>query len=123
MRRFLVVAVVLVTCVSAKIDAQTNPLWSEQSVRNFLPHMTWPEVRDLLRRTEMVLIPVPALEQYGLHGPIGTDYYTGVERSKLIAQRTDVLGQVPRASVRGTQVNVLDNTACSRQRLARSLSR
>src|SRR5438045_1339818 len=25
------------------------------------------------------------------HGPIGTDYYSGVEQSKLIAQRTDIL--------------------------------
>jgi creatinine amidohydrolase len=91
MRRLLSVAVVLATCVSATIDAQTNPLWFEQKVRNFLPHMTWPEVRDLLTRTDMVLIPVPALEQHGLHGPIGTDYYAGIEQSKLIAQRTDVL--------------------------------
>jgi len=60
-------------------------------VKNFLPHMTWPEVRDLLTRTEMVLIPIPALEQHGFHGPIGTDYYSGVEQSKLIAQRTDIL--------------------------------
>ncbi len=58
---------------------------------NFLPHMTWPEVRDLLTRTDIVLIPIPALEQHGFHAPIGTDYYAGVERAKLIAQRTDVL--------------------------------
>jgi creatinine amidohydrolase len=53
--------------------------------------MTWPEVRDLLTRTDIVLIPIPALEQHGLQGPIGTDYYSGVEQSKLIAQRTDIL--------------------------------
>jgi creatinine amidohydrolase len=75
----------------SRVDAQTNPLWSEQKVKNFLPHMTWPEVRDLLTRTDMVLIPIPALEQHGFHGPIGTDYYSGVEHSKLIAQRTDIL--------------------------------
>ena len=39
----------------------------------------------------MVLIPIPALEQHGFQGPIGTDYYSGVEQSKLIAQRTDIL--------------------------------
>lgn len=44
-----------------------------------------------MSRTDMVLIPIPALEQHGLQGPIGTDYYTGVEQSKLIAQRTDIL--------------------------------
>jgi creatinine amidohydrolase len=39
----------------------------------------------------MVLVPVPSLEQHGLHGPIGTDFYAGVETAKLIARRTDIL--------------------------------
>jgi len=71
--------------------AQTSPVWSEEKVPNYLPHMTVPEVRDLLTRTDMVIIPVTALEQHGLHLPIGTDYYSGIERAKLIAGRTDVL--------------------------------
>jgi creatinine amidohydrolase len=53
--------------------------------------MTWPEVEDLLERTDMVIIPVPAVEQHGPHLPIGTDYFTGEELAKLIAQKTDVL--------------------------------
>jgi creatinine amidohydrolase len=89
MRRCLAL-IAVVACTQAAAG-QTNPLWSETKVKNFLPHMSWPEVRDLLTRTDMVLIPIPALEQHGLHGPIGTDYYTGVEQSKLIAQRTDIL--------------------------------
>ena len=28
------------------IQAQTNPLWHEQKIKNYLPHMTWPEVRE-----------------------------------------------------------------------------
>lgn len=69
----------------------TNPLWHEPKVRNYLPHMTWPEVEDLLKRTDMVIIPVASLEQHGLQGPIGTDFLNSVEQAKLIAQRTDVL--------------------------------
>jgi creatinine amidohydrolase len=90
---YIHVAICLVTAtlVAAPAEAQTNPLWHEQKVRNYLPHMTWPEVRDLLTRTDMVLIPVPSLEQHGLHAPIGTDYFSGIERAKLIAQKTDVL--------------------------------
>jgi creatinine amidohydrolase len=72
-------------------DAPANPLWHEQKTRNYLPHMTWPEVRDLLTRTDMVIIPVAALEQHSLHLPIGTDYLNGLERAKLIAQEADVL--------------------------------
>jgi creatinine amidohydrolase len=81
----------LVACLAARTFAQTNPLWHEQKTRNFLPHMTWPEVRDLLTRTDMALIPVPSIEQHGPQTPMGTDYYSGVEEAKLIAQRTDVL--------------------------------
>jgi creatinine amidohydrolase len=39
----------------------------------------------------MVIIPVPAIEQHGPQLPIGTDYLSGEELAKLIAQKTDVL--------------------------------
>ena len=71
--------------------APSNPLWHEQKVKNYLPHMTSPEVRDLLTRTDMVILTVGSLEQHGLQGPIGTDVLSVVERAKLIAQKTDVL--------------------------------
>jgi creatinine amidohydrolase len=71
--------------------AQENPLWDQAKIKNYLPHMTVPDVRDLLERTDMVIIPVASLEQHGLHLPIGTDYLNGVERAKLIAQRVDAL--------------------------------
>ena len=71
--------------------AQTSPIWHEQKIKNYLPHMSWPEVQDLLTRTDMVIIPVAAIEQHSLHLPIGTDFLNGVERAKLVAQQTDVL--------------------------------
>jgi creatinine amidohydrolase len=73
------------------LAAQPAGLPAVEKVRNYLPHMTAPEVRDLLTRSDMVIIPVASLEQHGLHLPIGTDYLNGVERAKLIAQRADVL--------------------------------
>jgi creatinine amidohydrolase len=82
---------ILAAVTAGPAHAQTNPLWREERVKNFLPHMTWPEVRDLLTRTDMVLIPVPSIEQHGPQTPTGTDYFAGVEQAKLIAQRTDVL--------------------------------
>ncbi len=78
-------------CLQTPINAQTNPVWSQDKIPNYLPHMTVPEVRDLLTRTDMVIIPLGSVEQHGLHLPLGTDYYSGVERAKLIASRTDVL--------------------------------
>lgn len=77
--------------VASSIDAQTNPIWTEAKIKNYLPHMTRPEVEDLLTRTDMVIIPVASLEQHGTHLPIGTDFISGVERAKLIAQETDAL--------------------------------
>ena len=58
MRHWLALVMILASCIPARIDAQTNPLWSEQKVKNFLPHMAWPEVRDLLTRSDIALIPV-----------------------------------------------------------------
>lgn len=87
--QFLFVLVMLVA--GGSLSAQTSPLWREQKVKNYLPHMTWPEVEDLLSRNDMVIIPVPSLEQHARHLPVGTDFLLGMERAKLIAQRTEVL--------------------------------
>jgi creatinine amidohydrolase len=87
-------AVVMVWALSVPAllaQAPANPLWHEQKVKNYLPHMTSPEVADLLTRTDMVILPVASLEQHGLQGPIGTDFLSGLERAKLIAQKTEVL--------------------------------
>jgi creatinine amidohydrolase len=91
MRRRLQTIALFVVLLPSAVFGQSNPLWHEEKVKNYLPHMTWPEVRDLLTRTDMVLIPVPSLEQHGLHAPIGTDFFSGTEQAKLIAQRTDIL--------------------------------
>ena len=90
-RCILLLAVLVCPAAAAAQGAVANPLWYEQKVRNYLPHMTWPEVRDLRTRTDMVIIPVAALEQHSLHLPIGTDFLNGLERAKLVAQKTDVL--------------------------------
>ena len=83
--------VVAALFAASTLGAQTNPLWGETKIKNYLPHMSWTEVEDLLTRTDMVIIPVGSLEQHGPHLPIGTDFLNGLERAKLVAQRTDVL--------------------------------
>ncbi len=89
---FLTAAVTLATpAKDTDREPATNPLWRAPKVKNYLPDMTWPEVQDLLTRTDMVVIPVGALEQHGPQGPIGTDFYNGVAKAQLIAQKTDVL--------------------------------
>ena len=83
--------ILLLISVTATTFAQTNPLWTEKKVKNYLPHMTVPEVKDFLTRSDMVIIPIGAMEHHGLHLPIGTDFINGVERCKLIAQQRDIL--------------------------------
>jgi creatinine amidohydrolase len=89
--QFMCTVTLAVTLLSSAAAGQTNPLWHEVKTKNFLPHMTWPEVGDLLTRSDIAMIPLPAIEQHGPQTPMGTDYYAGVERLKLIAQRTDAL--------------------------------
>jgi len=100
MRGIVIALAVLSTVVPAALATAStaperaspvNPLWRAAKVRNYLPDMTWPEVQDLLTRTDMVIIPVGALEQHGPQGPIGTDFYNGIAEAELIAQETDVL--------------------------------
>ena len=83
--------VLICVLLSNQSFTQTNPLWTQQKVRNYLPHMTSPEVESLLTKTDMVIIPIGALEQHAGHLPIGTDFIAGVERCKLIAQERDIL--------------------------------
>lgn len=86
----LIMLAILLYPVASQSQA-TNPLWHEEKIKNYLPHMSWPEVQDLLTRTDMVIIPVASLEQHALHLPIGTDFLNGLGRAELIAQKTDVL--------------------------------
>lgn len=82
----------VILCLSfSAATSQTNPLWNEKKIKNYLPHMTVPEVNDFLTRSDMVIIPIGAMEQHGYHLPIGTDFINGVERCKLIAQQRDIL--------------------------------
>jgi creatinine amidohydrolase len=81
----------LIGLASMQLAAQSNPLWTQQKVKNYLPHMTSPEVAAFLEKSDMVIIPVGSLEQHGSHLPIGTDFINGVERCKLIAQERDIL--------------------------------
>lgn len=89
MKKHLIILIMVL--FSLAVHGQTNELWLSARVKNYLPHMTVPEVEDLLTRTDMVIIPVGAIEQHGYHLPLGTDFLNGVERCKLLAQQRDVL--------------------------------
>jgi len=72
-------------------DQNVNALFTEKKVKNYLPHMTWPEVQEALKRTDVVIIPVGSIEQHAKHLPLGTDSYGAIETCKLIAQKAEAL--------------------------------
>ena len=76
---------------SAVTAQDTNPLFKEAKIKNYLPHMSWFEVEQALKHTDMVIIPVGSIEQHGRHLPLGTDSIGAIETCKLIAQETDVI--------------------------------
>ena len=85
----LVVALLLVLGVlPTKADASAAATPGKPLV---LQEMTWPEVKEYLTRSEMVIIPLGSTEQHGPHLPLGTDCYHAVDISKQISARTGVI--------------------------------
>ncbi len=72
-------------------DTNVNPLFTEKKVRNYLPHMTWLEVEEALKRTDVVIIPVGSIEQHAKHLPLGTDTYGAIETCLLVAQKSEAV--------------------------------
>jgi len=72
---------------SAPAAGQSGEQWSS----TYLPNMTWVDVEAALERSDMVIMPLGNLEQHGPHDPIGTDYYDGLVRAKMIGERADVV--------------------------------
>jgi creatinine amidohydrolase len=53
-----------------------------------LEDMTWPEIVERAKQTEIALVPVGATEEHGPHLPINNDNLVALEISKEIAKRT-----------------------------------
>ena len=56
-----------------------------------LQEMTWTDVRDYLKSSDMVIIPLGSTEQHGPHLPLGTDYYLAMGALEKISARTGVV--------------------------------
>jgi creatinine amidohydrolase len=84
-------AVLVLSAVAAAQNPDSNPLFGDKKIKNYLPHMTWVEVEQALTHTDAVIIPLGSTEQHGRHLPLGTDSFEAVETAKLIAQKADVL--------------------------------
>lgn len=91
-KRMILTAFLFLVFIAPIGNAQdTNPLFQETKIKNYIPHMTWKEFENALERTNMALIPVGSIEQHGKHLPLGTDFYGALETTKLISQEVDIL--------------------------------
>jgi creatinine amidohydrolase len=89
---FILISFLFIQNAKAQLpEGNSNPLFKEYKIKNYIPHMSWAEVEAALKTTDMVIIPVGSIEQHGKHLPLGTDRYIAIELSKLIAQKADVL--------------------------------
>jgi creatinine amidohydrolase len=56
-----------------------------------LQEMSWFDVQEYLKTSDMVVIPMGSTEQHGPHMPLGTDYYESFGMCKKISGRTGVI--------------------------------
>lgn len=49
--------------------------------------MTWPEVEEALKSTDIVIIPVGSTEQHGTHLPLGSDTIQGTDIAKQVIEK------------------------------------
>jgi creatinine amidohydrolase len=53
--------------------------------------MTWPDVREVLKRNKLILIPTGSIEQHGPHLPLNSDVVAPLEVSILVAKKLNCL--------------------------------
>ena len=56
-----------------------------------LQEMSWFDVQEYLKTSDMVIIPLGSTEQHGPHMPLGTDYYESFGMCKKISERTEIV--------------------------------
>ena len=87
----LIVGWLLPQVVGAQGEAPRNPLWYEPKIKHYLAHMSWAEVEEFLKGSDMAIIPVGSIEQHGPQLPLGTDILDALELALLVAQQTEVV--------------------------------
>ncbi|HUX06875.1 MAG TPA: creatininase family protein [Acidobacteriota bacterium] len=70
----------------------SSSLYSQEDAKPVvLQEMSWFDVQEYLKTSDMVIIPLGSTEQHGPHLPLGTDFYESFGMSKIISERTGVM--------------------------------
>ncbi|MFH7835321.1 MAG: creatininase family protein [Candidatus Aenigmatarchaeota archaeon] len=56
----------------------------------FLEKLTWPEIDELVKKVNMIIIPVGSTEQHGPHLPLNIDILAPLEIAKRVSVETGV---------------------------------
>ena len=72
--------------VTDPASAPTSYLVPGRKRSYVLGDLTWPEARDRLKRVDLALLPVGALEQHGPHSPLDTDSFDAQYLSERVAE-------------------------------------
>lgn len=56
-----------------------------------LQEMTWEDVKEYLKKNDMVIVPLGSTEQQGPHLPLGTDFYEAFGIAKKISEKSGVM--------------------------------
>jgi Creatinine amidohydrolase len=75
--------VILLLLFAWQLHAENKPL--------VLQEMSWLEVQNYLKTSDMVIMSLGSTEQHGPHLPLGIDYFEALELSKMVSQKTGVL--------------------------------
>lgn len=63
----------------------------EEAKPLILQEISWTDVDEYLKSSDMVIIPLGSTEQHGPHLPLGTDFYEATGVAKIVSSRTGVL--------------------------------
>ena len=55
-----------------------------------IEEMSWTEFRDVMQKTDFIIIPVGVIEEHGCHNPLGTDAFIAEACARMIGERTGV---------------------------------
>jgi creatinine amidohydrolase len=86
MNNFSLISLILLIILISKsglAQTQGKPL--------VIREMSWPDIKEYLTHSDMVIIPMGSTEQHGPHLPEGTDNYIALETAKEISAKTGVL--------------------------------
>jgi len=89
----LAAAVVMTFAATTPAAAQTTTGETATDTRRpfYLPHLSWDEVQEYLKTSDMVIVPVGSMEQHGRHLPLCSDIVQATEICLRIGQRARVL--------------------------------